>query len=54
MAGGTLVPLIHIFEAVAGGKPLAEITEVYGLGLQQLMTLLRFAAEGAARPSSGS
>jgi len=53
VAGGTLEPLVHIFEAVAGGNPLPEITEVYGLTLQQLMTLLRFAAAGAARSSSG-
>jgi hypothetical protein len=48
VAGGTLVPLVHIFEAVAGGNPLPEIAEVYGLTLPQLMTLLQFAAERAA------
>ena len=53
MAGGTLVPLVHIFEAVAGGHPLPEIAEVYEFTLQQLMTLLQFAAEGAAPPASG-
>ena len=53
VASGTLVPLVHIFEAVAGGNPLPQIAEVYGLTLQQLMTLLQFAAEGAARSSSG-
>jgi len=53
VAGGTLVPLVHIFETVAGGIPPPEIAEVYDLTLQQLMTLLQFAAEGAARSSSG-
>jgi hypothetical protein len=53
VAGGTLEPLVHIFEAVAGGNPLAEIIDVYGLTLQQLMTLLRFAAEGAGPVASG-
>jgi uncharacterized protein (DUF433 family) len=42
------MPLVHIFEAVAGDNPLPEIVEVYGLTLQQLMAILQFAAEGAA------
>jgi hypothetical protein len=53
VASGTLVPLVHIFEAVAGDNPLPEIAEVYGLTPQQLMALLQFAAEGAAPPASG-
>ena len=53
VASGTLVPLVHIFEAVAGGNPLPEIAEVYDLTLQQLTTLLQFAAEGAAPSASG-
>ena len=48
VAGGTLVPLAHIFEAVAGGNPLPEIAEVYDLTLPQLTTLLQYAAEEAA------
>ena len=48
VAGGTLVPLIHIFEAGAGDNPLPEIAEVYALDLQQLIAILQFAAEGAA------
>jgi uncharacterized protein (DUF433 family) len=54
VAGGTLVPLVHIFEAVAGGNPLAEIVEVYDLTPQQLTTLLQFAAASAAPAASGS
>jgi hypothetical protein len=53
VAGGTLHPLVHVFEAVAQGNSLSEIAEVYGLTLQQLMTLLQFAAEGAPPPASG-
>ncbi len=53
VAGGTLVPLVHIFEAVAGGNPLPEIAEVYDLTVQQLTTLLQFAAEGAAPSAPG-
>ena len=53
VASGTLVPLVHIFEAVAGGNPLLEIAEVYELTLQQLVTILQFAAEGAAPASPG-
>jgi hypothetical protein len=48
VAQGTLVPLVHIFEAVAGGNPLPEIAEVYDLTVQQLTTLLQFAAVGDA------
>ncbi len=48
VASGTLVPLVHIFEAVAGDNPLPEIAEVYELTLQQLVALLQFAAEGSA------
>ena len=48
VASGTLVPLVHIFEAVAGDNPLREIAEVYGFTLQQLIAILQFAAEGAA------
>ena len=54
VAGGTLVPLVHILEAVAGGNPLPEIAEVYDLTLQQLTTLLQFAAESAAPGTSES
>jgi len=53
VASGTLVPLVHIFEAVAGDNPLPEIADVYDLTLQQLIAILQFAAEGAA-PSSPS
>ncbi len=53
VAGGTLVPLVDIIEAVAGGNPLPEIAEVYNLTLQQLTTLLQFAAESAAPAGSG-
>jgi len=54
VACGTLVPLVHILEAVAGGNPLPEIVEVYeGLTLQQLSTILQFAAESAALEASG-
>ena len=53
VAAGTLTPLAHIFEAVAGGNPPPEIAEVYGLTMQQLLALLQFAAEGAASPASG-
>ncbi len=51
VASGTLVPLVHIFEAVAGDNPLPEIAEFYGLSLQQLVAVLQFAAVSAA-PSS--
>jgi len=47
-----LMPLVHIFEAVAGDNPLPEIAEVYGLTLQQLIAVLQFAAEGAAPASA--
>src|SRR5208282_2478985 len=53
VAQGTLVPLVHIFEAVAEGNPLPEIAEVYDLTVQQLTALLQFAAEGDA-PSAPS
>jgi hypothetical protein len=53
VASGTLVPLVDVFEAVAGGNPLPEIAEVYDLTVQQLMTLLQFAAAGAA-PAAAS
>jgi hypothetical protein len=53
VASGTLVPLVHIFEAVAGDNPLPEIAEVYELTLQQLMTLLQFAVANAAPLDSG-
>ena len=52
VASGTLVPLVHIFEAVAGDNPLPEIADVYVLTLQQLIAILQFAAEGAARGAS--
>jgi len=52
VASGTLVPLVHIFEAVAGDNPLPEIAEVYDLTLQQLIAILQFAAESAARGAS--
>src|SRR5208283_4544074 len=53
VASGTLVPLVHIFEAVAGDNPLPEIAEVYDLTLQQLIAILQFAAESAAPYSEG-
>src|SRR5271165_2445634 len=53
VASGTLVPLVHIFEAVAGDNPLPEIAEVYDLTLQQLIAVLQFAAEGAGPSSPG-
>jgi hypothetical protein len=53
VASGTLVPLVHIFEAVAGDNPLPEIAEVYDLTLEQLTTLLQFAAQGTAPASPG-
>ncbi len=53
VAAGTLTPLLHIFEAIAGGARQAEIVEVYELSAQQLMALLQFAAEGTARAASG-
>src|SRR5271157_5475668 len=46
---GTRVPLAGIFKSVAEGYPFVEIQEVFGLTLQQLMAILQFAAEGAAR-----
>jgi hypothetical protein len=52
VAAGTLVPLVDVFEAVAGGNPLAEIVEVYDLTLQQVTTLLQFAAAGLGRAAS--
>jgi len=54
VAAGTLVPLVHVFEAVAGDNPLPEVAEVYDLTEQQLMTLLQFASEGVAGAASGS
>lgn len=48
VASGTLVPLVHVFEAVAGGNPLVEVAEVYELTLEQLISLLQFAVLGAA------
>jgi hypothetical protein len=53
VASGTLVPLVHIFDAVAGDNPLPEIAEVYDLTLQQLMALLQFAAGVAAPAAAG-
>ncbi len=53
VAAGTLVPLTHVFEAIAQDHPLPEIADVFGLSTQQLVTLLQFAAEGAARAASG-
>ncbi len=52
VASGTLVPLVHVFEAVAQGHPLREIAEAYELTLQQLNTLLQFAAAGAGAASA--
>ena len=48
VAGGTLHPLVHVFEAVANDHPFPQIAEVYGLTPQQLIALLLFAAAGAA------
>lgn len=48
VAAGTLSPLVNIFEAVANGHPFPEIVEANQLTLPQLMTLLQFAAVGAA------
>ena len=53
VAAGTLVPLTHVFEAIAQDHPLPEIADAYELSVQQLVTLLQFAAEGAARAASG-
>ena len=53
VASGTLVPLVHIFEAVAAGHPFPEIAEVYEITPQQLMALLQFAAQSSAPPASG-
>ena len=53
VAGGTLEPLVHIFEAVAEEIPLPEIAETYALDLQQLIAILQFAAEGSA-PAAAS
>ena len=53
VAAGTPVPLTHVFEAIAQDHPLPEIADVFGLSTQQLVTLLQFAAEGAARAASG-
>jgi hypothetical protein len=52
VAAGTLVPLIHVLEAVDQGHPFPEIAEAYELTVQQLVTLLQFAAEGTARSGS--
>lgn len=48
VAAGTLVPLTHVFEAVDGDNPLAEIADVYQLSLQQIVVLLQFAANAMA------
>ena len=53
VASGTLVPLVHVFQAVAQDNALPEIAEVYGFGLEQLIALLRFAAEGPSASASG-
>ena len=52
VATGTLVPLVHVFEAVAQEHPLGEIAEAYGLTLQQLNTLLQVAAAGLSAASA--
>src|SRR5271165_3559648 len=49
---GTDAPLAEVLHAVAEGHPFLEIAEVYGLTLQQLIAVLQFAAEGAARGAS--
>jgi uncharacterized protein (DUF433 family) len=48
---GTRVPLANIFNRLAQGYPFIEIQEAFGLGLQQLLAILQFAAEGAAPAS---
>jgi len=53
VASGTLVPLVHVFEAVAAGHPFPEIAEVYETTVQQLTALLQFAAQSFAPPASG-
>jgi len=49
---GTRVPQAAIFKSLAQGYPFGEISEVFGLTLQQLMAVLQFAAEGFVLPPS--
>jgi len=37
-----------ILDAVAEGEPFVKIAEVFEITLQQLVAIVRFAAEGAA------
>jgi len=49
---GTDAPLVAVLDAIAGGNPLLEIAEVFGITLAELIAVLQFAAEAA--PISGS
>jgi hypothetical protein len=52
VARGTHVPVTAVLDAVAEGESLAEIAAVYGITLQQLITILQFATEGATARSA--
>jgi len=45
---GTVAPLAEVLHAVAEGHPFLEIAKVFEITLQQLIAVLRFAAENAA------
>jgi uncharacterized protein (DUF433 family) len=51
--GGAAAASTSIFDAVTGGNPFEDVAEVYELSLQQLVAILRFAAQSAASPSAG-
>ena len=45
---GTRVPVSAVLDAIAEGYPPVEVAEVFEFSLQRLITILQFAAEGAA------
>jgi hypothetical protein len=50
---GTDAPLAKVFQSVADGHPVVEIAEYFEITPLQLLTVLRFAAEGAAPAAPG-
>jgi hypothetical protein len=49
---GTDAPLAKVLQSVADGHPVAEIAEYFEITPLQLLTVLQFAAEGAAPAAS--